>query len=83
MNGHIDRPSGAALGHPGDWRHHHVILPGSPGDFTPVREPGHHEEENSPLDALLALLGMREGPAAEAGPDIAGRNGGPDLEVGA
>jgi hypothetical protein len=39
-----------------DWTHHHVSLGDSRGDFTPVRRPGHHEEEHSPLDALRELL---------------------------
>jgi hypothetical protein len=56
-----------------DWRMHHVSVGDSPGDFTPVRRPVHHEEEQSPLDALWELLSggepgrQRPEPEREAG----------------
>jgi hypothetical protein len=56
-----------------DWTAHHIGLAHSPGDFTPVRRPGHHEEEHSPLGALWELLSggvperQRPEPEREAG----------------
>jgi hypothetical protein len=62
--------------HESDWRLHHISLPASPGDFTPVRRPGYHEEEHSVAETLAEVLtalisgssGTRPGePEREAG----------------
>jgi hypothetical protein len=50
----------------GDWRSHHTAVPRSPGDFTPVRNDGHHGDEHQVSGWLEDFLDLLEARATVA-----------------